>query len=130
MQKHTVSGQSESGGILAGYFLEKAAIVEGEPVNMKVTFSIQEENDMVRDELLPLRAECALLFQANPHMVESIDGLQQLLGKEKDKLLPVLETLVKQGILQMLGDETAPLYRYKEPLTITEFDAKKPADSL
>ncbi|SDQ22922.1 hypothetical protein SAMN05216232_1172 [Virgibacillus subterraneus] len=79
---------------------------------------------MVKDNLLPLRAECTMLFQSNPYMVESIDGLELRLGREKENLVPVLELLVKQGILQLLGDESIPLYRYKEPFIITELESK------
>lgn len=79
---------------------------------------------MVKDDLLPLRAECTMLFQSNPYMIESIDGLEQRLGRNREIIVPVLELLVKQGILQLLDDESLPLYRYKEPFIITEFEGK------
>ncbi|MFC2947317.1 hypothetical protein [Virgibacillus sediminis] len=77
------------------------------------------------DVLLTLQAECTMLFQSDPFMVESAEGLGKKLGKQLDVLFPVLDLLVKQGILEMIGTNANPLYRYNEPLIITEIDTPK-----
>ncbi|MFC3039608.1 hypothetical protein ACFOGI_05035 [Virgibacillus xinjiangensis] len=74
------------------------------------------------DVFLTLQAECTMLFQSDPFMVESAEGLGVKLGKQIDVLFPVLDLLVRQGILELIGTEEAPLYRYNEPLIITEID--------
>ncbi|SEA83714.1 hypothetical protein SAMN05421743_10939 [Thalassobacillus cyri] len=77
---------------------------------------------MEKKESLPLQMECTMLFQANPYMIESISGLERRLGRQEEDLKPVLNILVKQGILQQIGEGTASLYRYKEPVIITDMD--------
>ncbi len=75
--------------------------------------------------MLPLQMECTLLFQSNPYMIESIEGIAAKLDRAKEEILPVLLQLVNQGILQNLGDDDSPLYRYKEPVVITKLDGEK-----
>ncbi|RKQ33263.1 hypothetical protein [Oceanobacillus halophilus] len=77
---------------------------------------------MVQKELLPLQMECTMLFQSNPYMIETIEGIAEKLDRTKEELLPVLSQLVIQGILQNLGDINSPRYRYKEPSVITQVD--------
>ncbi|MEC5422970.1 hypothetical protein QGM71_05590 [Virgibacillus sp. C22-A2] len=84
---------------------------------------------MSREEFLGLQAECMMLFQSNPYMTESVEGIGTRLGRKKEELYPILDLLVKQGIVQLMGKEPTPLYRYSEPVIITEFDSDE-ADGI
>ncbi|MFC4023933.1 hypothetical protein ACFOUV_09015 [Oceanobacillus longus] len=85
---------------------------------------------MVSKELIPLQMECTMLFQSNPYMIETVEGLSMKLGRKADDILPIIEQLEKQGILEMLGDEISPLYRYKEPKIIQDIDFVEEVDSI
>ncbi|GGF28675.1 hypothetical protein GCM10010954_29690 [Halobacillus andaensis] len=75
---------------------------------------------MVKKESLPLQLECTMLFQSNPHMNETMTGIGTRLGRKSEDLQSIVEGLVQQGILQKSGDESSPLFRYKEPVVTTE----------
>ncbi|WP_233269545.1 hypothetical protein [Alteribacillus sp. YIM 98480] len=77
---------------------------------------------MKKQEFIPLQMECTLLFQSNPYMVENIEGLEQKLGRKKEEILPVLEILVQQGIIQRTEDKALPLFRYKEPVVTKDLE--------
>ncbi|WP_010647774.1 hypothetical protein [Oceanobacillus massiliensis] len=77
---------------------------------------------MDNKERIPLRMECTMLFQSNPYMIESPEGIGVRLGRKPKDIFPVIEQLLKQGILQLLGEEASPLYRYREPDVIQEID--------
>ncbi|MFC4402438.1 hypothetical protein [Gracilibacillus xinjiangensis] len=66
-------------------------------------------------EMFALQLECTMLFQSNPYMNETVEGIVTLLGSQKEKILPVIESLVKQGIIQNLSDNDIPRYSYCEP---------------
>ncbi|WP_067728963.1 hypothetical protein [Oceanobacillus damuensis] len=85
---------------------------------------------MVSKELVPLQMECTLLFQSNPYMIETAEGISKKLGRKVDDILPIIDQLENQGILQMLGDEFSPLYRYKEPKIIQDIDFSEEVDSI
>lgn len=74
---------------------------------------------MVKESSLLLEMECTMLFQSNPHMIESIIGLETRLGRRQEDLLPVIERLLEMGIIQTVGsvqdDPVKRLFRYKEP---------------
>ncbi|GGD00114.1 hypothetical protein GCM10007216_33560 [Thalassobacillus devorans] len=77
---------------------------------------------MEKKEALPLQMECTMFFQSNPYMIESLAGLENRLGRRKEDLQPVLELLVQQGIIRKTGKEPKSLYRYNEPMVITEMN--------
>ncbi|SET05828.1 hypothetical protein SAMN05216389_1056 [Oceanobacillus limi] len=77
---------------------------------------------MENKDLLPIQLECTMLFQTNPFMVETVEGIGKLLNRSYDELVPILNLLVKQGIIQNLGDNENPRYRYNEPAITTEID--------
>ncbi|WP_337017775.1 hypothetical protein [Oceanobacillus massiliensis] len=77
---------------------------------------------MDNKERIPLQMECAMLFQSNPYMIESPEGISIRLGRKPEDIFPIIEQLFKQGILQLLGEEASPLYRYREPEVIQEID--------
>ncbi|MFC5711405.1 hypothetical protein ACFPU1_01280 [Thalassorhabdus alkalitolerans] len=77
---------------------------------------------MKKNELLSMQLECTMLFQSNPYMVETVEGLEIRLGRNKKDLEPVIDSLLKQEIIQKIGDDSLPLFRYKEPVVTTEID--------
>ncbi|WP_245843932.1 hypothetical protein [Oceanobacillus rekensis] len=85
---------------------------------------------MVNKELIPLQMECTMLFQSNPYMIESPEGISIRLGRKVEDILPIIDLLLKQGILQLLGDEASPLYRYQEPRVIQDIDLSGEVESV
>ncbi|WP_018923524.1 hypothetical protein [Salsuginibacillus kocurii] len=83
---------------------------------------------MTRKETLPLQMECTFLFQSNPDMAENIEGLEALLGRTKEEILPVLEALVQQDIIQKTKEEASTLFRYKEPVITKTLDITSEVD--
>ncbi|RLL47026.1 hypothetical protein D8M04_07490 [Oceanobacillus piezotolerans] len=79
-------------------------------------------------ETFPLQMECTMLFQSNPYMIETPEGISVRLGRKVEDILPVIDQLCNQGILQRLGDELTPLYRYQEPVIITNLDIQGEAE--
>ncbi|WP_100400299.1 hypothetical protein [Bacillus sp. FJAT-44742] len=77
---------------------------------------------MEKNELLSMQLECTMLFQSNPYMVETVEGLEIRLGRNKEELEPVIDSLLKQEIIQKIGDDSLPLFRYKEPAVTIEID--------
>lgn len=77
---------------------------------------------MIKRESLALELECTMLFQANPYLIETARGLESKLGRKSEALKPVLELLVKQGILQKIGEGSSAVFRYQEPSIHTELD--------
>ena len=77
---------------------------------------------------IPLQMECTMLFQSNPYMIETPEGISVRLGRKVEDILPIIDQLSIQGILQRLGDETSPLYRYQEPIIITNLDIQGEAE--
>ena len=77
---------------------------------------------MANKESLALELECTMLFEANPYLIETARGLESRLGRKSEDLEPVLELLVKQGILQKVGAGPSAVFRYQEPTTHSEFD--------
>ncbi|KIH70631.1 hypothetical protein [Salinicoccus roseus] len=69
-----------------------------------------------------LKMECIMLFQSNPQSAHSLEALSKHLGKEEDELEPILEMLMKQGIIEQFHDEGKALYRYQEPEAASEFE--------
>ncbi|GLB60534.1 hypothetical protein [Cytobacillus sp. NCCP-133] len=76
---------------------------------------------MVKREHLSLEMECLTLFQSNPYLFETIQGLEKRLGRRMSDLEPILEGLTAQGILQKTGEGALAYFRYKEPAVIAEF---------
>ncbi|SES16512.1 hypothetical protein SAMN04487944_12140 [Gracilibacillus ureilyticus] len=72
---------------------------------------------MKEKEMFSLQFECTMLFQSNPYMIETIDNIATLLGSQKEKIMPVIESLVKQGIIKNRSDNDVPRYSYCEPAT-------------
>ncbi|MDR9756470.1 MAG: hypothetical protein RJR35_06965 [Thermoanaerobacterales bacterium] len=63
----------------------------GEPLSEQQTNQVQES--MVRIDLLAF-------FQANPHTVDTVDGLARRLHRLPDEIRPALDFLSRIGVLQ------------------------------
>jgi predicted transcriptional regulator len=85
---------------------------------------------MSKREYLSLEMECLMLFQSNPYLFETIQGLEKRLGRKKSDLEPILERLTMQGILQKTGDGSLGYFRYKEPAVIAEFSFTSELETL
>ncbi|NLN22263.1 MAG: hypothetical protein GX188_09740 [Syntrophomonadaceae bacterium] len=64
---------------------------KGEPLSEQQTNQVQES--MVRIDLLAF-------FQANPHTVDTVDGLARRLHRLPDEIRPALDFLSRIGVLQ------------------------------
>ena len=71
---------------------------------------------------LPLQVECLVLFQSNPLLAMSLEEVAGKLGGKQEDLQPVLELLMRQGIVGQSGDGPAKFFSYKEPVTVAEFE--------
>lgn len=69
----------------------------------------------MRNIHLMLQAECTLLFEQNPYLLETVDGLAERLGRDAEVLQPVLQQLVQLSILDQLSSGEHLLYRYNQP---------------
>lgn len=66
----------------------------------------------------PLQVECTMFFQENPYTYETLDGLAIRIGRNPDDLRPVLEKLVEDSILEVIGSGYQAIYRYIQPVTM------------
>lgn len=64
---------------------------KGEPLSEQQTNQVQES--MVRIDLLAF-------FQANPHTVDTVEGLARRLHRLPDEIRPALDFLSRIGVLQ------------------------------
>ncbi|MFD1737891.1 hypothetical protein ACFSCX_15245 [Bacillus salitolerans] len=71
---------------------------------------------MIDYQLNPLEIECTMFFQENPYTFETLHGLTTRLGRNIEDLLPVLEQLVANSILEKVGNGDQAIYRYIQPL--------------
>lgn len=69
-----------------------------------------------------LKMECIMLFQSNPQSAHSLEDLSENLDRNEEDLEPVLELLMKQGIIEQFQKAGKTLYRYQEPETASEFE--------
>ncbi len=70
---------------------------------------------MVLFHLSTLQIECTMFFQENPYTFETLDGLSIRLGRNQEDLRPVLENLVSNSILEIIGTGERAIYRYIQP---------------
>ncbi|WP_156956083.1 hypothetical protein [Salinicoccus luteus] len=63
-----------------------------------------------------------MLFQSNPQSAHSLEDLSENLDRNEEDLEPVLELLMKQGIIEQFQKAGKTLYRYQEPETASEFE--------
>lgn len=73
---------------------------------------------MVSFHLNPLQIECTMFFQENPYTFETLDGLSIRLGRNLEDLRPILDILVRNSILEVIGTDDRAIYRYVQPLSI------------
>ncbi|WP_096199931.1 hypothetical protein [Bacillus sp. FJAT-45350] len=73
---------------------------------------------MVSFHLNPLQVECTLFFQENPYTFETLKGLSSRLGRNSDDLIGVLELLVSNMVLDVIGTGENAIYRYIQPVSI------------
>lgn len=86
---------------------------------------------MVKNEKLSLQMECTLLFQSHPYMIENLEGLALRLGRKIEDIKPVIELLIHQQIIKLMGsNKESPLYCYNEPVVITDMDIKSELNNL
>jgi predicted transcriptional regulator len=85
---------------------------------------------MIKKELLPLQMECTMLFQANPSVLETIESLEERLGRKKEDIQHVIDVLLKQGIVEKSGNDPAPSFLYKKPAVNTESDLTSELEKL
>ncbi|MFC3418973.1 hypothetical protein ACFOLA_05730 [Salinicoccus hispanicus] len=71
---------------------------------------------------LPLQMECIMLFQSNPQSTHSLEELSDRLNHTVEDLQPVMELLMKQGIVEQLDTSGPERYRYHEPEAASEFE--------
>lgn len=85
---------------------------------------------MEKKDLLPLQVECTMLFQSDPSMQASPEGLAARFNRSQEDVQHIIEVLLAQGIVQQLGDVSSPVYRYNEPSIIDVINPSKERDSL
>lgn len=85
---------------------------------------------MEKKELLPLQVECTVLFQSEPHMQATGEMIAERLNAKIEVINNILNTLLKQGIIQQSGEHPSPVYRYNEPVTTDEINLTKENDCL
>ncbi|MEG9295806.1 hypothetical protein V6B33_05050 [Mangrovibacillus sp. Mu-81] len=73
---------------------------------------------MVSFELNSLQIECTLFFQENPYTFETLEGLAVRLGRNLEDLRPVLDALVENTILEVIGTGAQSIYRYIQPVWV------------
>lgn len=73
---------------------------------------------MVTFQLNPLQIECTLFFQENPYTYETLEGLSIRLGRNIEDIRPILEILVENTILEVIGSGQHAIYRYVQPVFI------------
>lgn len=77
---------------------------------------------MTKRIILPLQMECMMLFQSDPLLAVTIEELAGKLGGKQEELQPVLDLLVKQGIVRQTGEVPMLLFSYQELVTVAEFE--------
>lgn len=70
---------------------------------------------MVSFHISPLQVECTMFFQENPYTYETLEGLAVRIGRKPEELGPVLERLVENSILEVIGAGQQAIYRYIQP---------------
>jgi hypothetical protein len=79
---------------------------------------------MKKKGMILLKMECTMLFQSNPYMVESAEGVSRRLEAPLEEIQPMMEQLLEQGIVERVDEGETPLYRYSEPVIITDPEKK------
>ncbi|MDQ0255672.1 hypothetical protein J2S74_003054 [Evansella vedderi] len=69
-------------------------------------------------QINPLTVECTLFFQENPYTFETLSGLGTRLGRKPEDLRPVLDELVTNTILEIMGTGDNAIYRYNQPKSV------------
>lgn len=77
---------------------------------------------MTKKGILPLQMDCMMLFQSNPSSAVTVEELVSKMGETHENLQPVLDLLLKQGIIRKSGEVPALLFSYQEPVTVAEFE--------
>ncbi|RLQ84890.1 hypothetical protein [Planomicrobium sp. Y74] len=77
---------------------------------------------MAKRGILPLQMDCMMLFQSNPSLTVTVEELVGKMGETYENLQPVLDLLLKQGIIRKSGEIPALLFSYQEPVTVAEFE--------
>jgi hypothetical protein len=73
---------------------------------------------MVSFHLNQLQVECTMAFQKNPYTVETIDGLSTRLEQNPEDLCLILEQLVANAIVEIIGKGYNTIYRYIQPAIV------------
>ncbi len=63
----------------------------------------------------PLQMELTMFFQENPYTYETVNGLAIRLGRHSDDLQPIIQQLVNNMILEVIGTGERAIYRYIQP---------------
>ncbi|OLO26147.1 hypothetical protein BTR23_24130 [Alkalihalophilus pseudofirmus] len=63
----------------------------------------------------PLQVELTMFFQENPYTFETVNGLAIRLGRNIEDLHSVLNQLVDNMILEVIGTGDTAIYRYIQP---------------
>ncbi|MEB1807279.1 MAG: hypothetical protein LPK26_08245 [Bacillaceae bacterium] len=73
----------------------------------------------------PLQVEITIFFQENPYTFETINGLALRLGRKSEDLHFILQQLVDNRILEVIGTGENTIYRYIQPNLIDCFEVEK-----
>jgi hypothetical protein len=68
------------------------------------------------DQMLKLQIECTTFFEKNPYTFETINGLENRLGRPTSLLQPILDELVSMSILKRSGNGDQAIYHYIPPI--------------
>jgi hypothetical protein len=73
---------------------------------------------MDMNEMLKLQIECTAFFEQNPYTFETINGLENRIGRPTSLLQPILDELVSMSILNRSGEGDQAIYHYIPPIEI------------
>lgn len=94
---------------------------EGKPMSQQQTNQVQES--IVRIDLLTF-------FQANPHTVDTVEGLARRLHRLPAEIRPALDFLSRIGVLQRANYGSLHLYCLKKRELISSFFNEQRGTSL
>jgi hypothetical protein len=77
---------------------------------------VKEEESVGKGiDLLQLKMECTRFFIENPYAYESLDGLAIRVGRKPESLIPVIDEMIVQEILESIHSGKQKIYHYKKP---------------